>query len=98
MHVDDFAEAILKIIKKYNSIELINVGSGKEISILNLAELIAKVVEYKGKIIFDKKFPDGTPRKILDVTKIKKLGWKPKISLSEGILGSVKDYQRLMNN
>lgn len=97
MHVDDFAEAMAKIIKKYNKIEPINVGSGQEISILNLAKKISKVVDFKGKIIFDKKYPDGTPRKLLNISKIKKLGWKPKISLLNGIRKSVNDYNKLIN-
>ena len=97
MHVDDFAEAMAKIIKKYNKIEPINVGSGQEISILNLAKKISKVVDFKGKIIFDKKYPDGTPRKLLNISKIRKLGWKPKISLLNGIRKSVNDYNKLIN-
>ena len=97
MHVDDFAEAMAKIIKKYNKIEPINVGSGQEISILNLAKKISKVVDFKGKIIFDKKYPNGTPRKLLNISKIKKLGWKPKISLLNGIRKSVNDYNKLIN-
>ncbi len=97
MHVDDFAEAMAKIIKKYNKIEPINVGSGQEISILNLARKISKVVDFKGKIIFDKKYPDGTPRKLLNISKIRKLGWKPKISLLNGIRKSVNDYNKLIN-
>lgn len=97
MHVDDFAEAMAKIIKKYNKIQPINVGSGQEISILNLAKKISKVVDFKGKIIFDKKYPDGTPRKLLNISKIRKLGWKPKISLLNGIRKSVNDYNKLIN-
>jgi GDP-L-fucose synthase len=97
MHVDDFAEAMAKIIKKYNKIEPINVGSGQEISIFNLARKISKVVDFKGKIIFDKKYPDGTPRKLLNISKIRKLGWKPKISLLNGITKSVNDYNKLIN-
>ncbi len=92
MHVDDFAEAMAKIIKKYDKIDPINVGSGQEISILNLAKKISKAVDFKGKIIFDKKYPDGTPRKVLNISKIKKLGWKPKITLKNGIIMTVKNF------
>lgn len=91
MHVDDFAEAMSKIIKKYNKMDPINVGSGQEISILNLAKKISKVVDFKGKIIFDKKYPDGTPRKLLNISKIKKLGWKPKITLKNGIKMTIEN-------
>ena len=85
MYVDDFTEAILIVMNKYNSSEPINVGSGEEISIGNLAKLIAKITKFRGKIIYNKKFPDGVPRKILNSSKIKKLGWKPKTKLYQGI-------------
>ena len=97
LHVDDFSRAIILASKKYNKPEPLNVGSGREISIIDLAKLISKIVNYKGKIKFNRKYPDGTPRKILDITKIKKLGWKPKISLEEGIKLSVKEYKNLNN-
>lgn len=85
LYVDDFADASLFLMKHYESEEAINVGVGQDISIADLAELIAKVVEYKGKIIFDRTKPDGTARKLLDVTKLNKLGWEPKIDLEEGL-------------
>lgn len=92
LHVDDFARAIILASKKYNQSEPLNVGSGMEISILNLAKLISKTINYNGKIKFNRRYPDGTPRKILDTTKIKKLGWRPKISLVDGIKQSVKEF------
>ncbi len=94
LFVDDFSNAILLIIKKYNKDLPINIGSGQEVSILRLANLIAKILNYKGKIIMDKRYPDGTPRKILDSRKIKKLGWKVKTSLTEGVTKSISDYYK----
>jgi GDP-L-fucose synthase len=85
MHVDDLAEAINLLIQKYNSGEPINVGVGDDLSILELANLIKKIINYKGEIIWDKSKPDGTPRKLLDVSKLKKLGFSPKINLENGI-------------
>ena len=71
--------------KNYNHSEIINVGTGEDISIKDLAEMIKKVVGYNGKIIWDISKPDGTPRKLLDVSKIKTLGWKYQIKLENGI-------------
>jgi len=85
MHVDDLAEAINFLIQKYNSDEPINIGVGEDLSILELANLIKKIINYKGEIIWDKSKPDGTPRKLLDVSKLKKLGFSPKINLENGI-------------
>ncbi len=93
MHVDDFARAVLFCIKKYNSEEPINIGSGKEITIIDLAKKISKILNYKGIIVFNKKYPDGTPRKILDSKKIRRLGWKPAITLEKGIAESIKDFR-----
>jgi GDP-L-fucose synthase len=85
MHVDDLAEAINLLIQKYDSDEPINIGVGDDLSILELANLIKKIINYKGEIIWDKSKPDGTPRKLLDVSKLKKLGFSPKINLENGI-------------
>ena len=92
MHVDDFSDALIEVAKKYDSDEPINVGTGKEISISNLAKLIKKLSNYEGKIIYNKKYPDGTPRKVLNNSKIRKLGWSPKIILSSGIKDSINDF------
>ena len=85
LHVDDLAAACLFLLEKYDSPEIINVGCGQDLSVRELAELICEVVGFDGELAWDKTKPDGTPRKLLDVTKIKKMGWQPKISLREGI-------------
>ena len=85
LHVDDLAAACLFLLEKYDSPEIINVGCGEDLSIRELAELICDVVGFDGGLTWDKTKPDGTPRKLLDVTKLNKLGWRPTISLREGI-------------
>ena len=100
LHVLDLASASLEIMslskKKYleltNSGSHINIGSGKEISILELAKIISKIVNFKGEIKFDKSMPDGTMRKVLDITKIKNLDWKPNFSLESGIEHTYVDF------
>ena len=81
LHVDDFSRALIHVSENYNEEEPINIGSNEEISIINLAKMISKILKYKGKIVLDKNFPDGTPRKILDSSRINRIGWKPKIKL-----------------
>jgi len=93
LHVDDLAKAVLVCIEKYDSSTQINIGSGLEITIKDLAARIAKQSGFLGNTIWDDKRPDGTPRKVLDVTKITALGWEPKISLDEGIATTVEWYQ-----
>jgi GDP-L-fucose synthase len=85
LHVDDLADAALFLMHHYDAEEIINVGVGKDMRISELAELIAEVVGYKGTIVFDDSKPDGTPRKLLDVTRLQTLGWRPKIGLRDGI-------------
>jgi GDP-L-fucose synthase len=85
MHVDDLADACVFLMLRYSSAEPINVGTGYDISITELAHLIEEVVGYRGSIRYDSSKPDGTPRKLLDVTRIHALGWKARISLLEGI-------------
>ena len=85
MHVDDLATAIWHLLKGKHGGELINVGTGEEISILNFAKLIAKTVGFSGEIIFDSSKPEGSPRKLLDVSKIHSIGWSHQISLEDGI-------------
>lgn len=85
LHVDDMAEACLFIMKKQGHKEMLNIGMGHEVSIRELAELICKVVGYQGEILFDTTRPDGTPRKLVDTTKLNALGWKAKISLEQGL-------------
>ena len=85
LHVDDLAFACLLLLEKYDSPEIINVGCGEDISIRELAELICDVVGFDGELAWDTTKPDGTPRKLLDVTKLHALGWKPAITLRDGI-------------
>src|SRR5262249_7089787 len=85
LHVDDLASACLLLLEKYDSPEIINVGCGEDISIRELAELICDVVGFEGELLWDTSKPDGTPRKLLDVTKIRALGWQPTIPLRKGI-------------
>jgi GDP-L-fucose synthase len=85
LHVDDMAEASVFLMKQYNEGGLVNVGCGTDVSILELAQLIAKVVEYEGTIETDLAKPDGTPRKLLDVSKLHALGWQHRITLPNGI-------------
>ena len=90
LYVDDLAEAAFKCMVNYDSEEIINVGTGKDITIKELATTIADVVGFKGEIEWDTSKPNGTPRKVLNVDKIKSLGWEPKVSLKDGI---EKTYQ-----
>ena len=85
LHVDDLASACLLLLEQYDSPEIINVGCGEDISIRELAELICDVVGFDGELTLDANKPDGTPRKLLDVTKLRTLGWKPSIPLRDGI-------------
>ena len=85
LHVDDLASACLFLLENYDGDEHVNVGTGTDVSIAELAEIVAKVVGYDGPIVWDRSKPDGTPRKLLDVTKINELGWKATIPLDEGI-------------
>jgi GDP-L-fucose synthase len=91
LYIEDLADAIIFLLENYNNeYELINVGSGKEISIKDLATIIANALGYKGEILFNTTGPDGTPRKIMDNSRINSLGWEPKISLESGIAETVK--------
>ena len=85
LHVDDLAEACLFLMESYNEDGLVNIGTGTDLSILDLAKLLAKVVGYKGEIKNDPSKPDGTPRKLMDVSKLTRLGWSASISLQKGI-------------
>jgi GDP-L-fucose synthase len=85
LHVDDLARACLFLMDNYDSAEILNIGTGKDISIAELASLIARAIDYSGEIDFDVSRPDGTPRKLLDVTRLTRLGWHPQISLADGI-------------
>jgi GDP-L-fucose synthase len=85
LHVDDLASACLLLLEKYDSPAIINIGCGEDISIRELAELTCDVVGFKGELVWDTNKPDGTPRKLLDVSKIRTLGWEPTIMLRKGI-------------
>jgi GDP-L-fucose synthase len=85
LHVDDLAEACCFLMLRYNEKEFVNIGTGTDLSIKELAQLVMKVSDYKGELHFDASKPDGTPRKLLDVSRIHNLGWKHRISLEEGI-------------
>ena len=85
LHVDDLASACLFLLEKYDSPEIINVGCGEDISIRELAQLICDIVGFEGQLAWDATKPDGTPRKLLDVTKLQNFGWRPTISLRDGI-------------
>ena len=85
LHVEDLARASLMLLDDYDESVAINIGSGQEVSIANLAAVVSKIIGYEGKITFDKDRPNGTPRKLLDSSKISELGWKPRINLEDGI-------------
>ncbi len=93
LHAEDLARACELIFKKNKNYSLINIGSGKEISIKNLALLVASKLKHNIKIDYNINIPDGTPRKILDSSKIRGLGWKPKVSLEKGLEDTIKDYR-----
>ena len=92
LYVDDLADACVYLMNTYYGNETVNLGTGKELSIKELAELVKKVVGFKGNITFDTTKPDGTPRKLLDVSKLEKLGWKYKTELEDGIKLAYEDF------
>ena len=91
LHADDMADACVFLMKNYSEEGLINIGVGEDISIKELAEMIKEITGYKGKIVFDVSKPDGTPRKLMDVTKLSTLGWKASIELKKGIADVYKE-------
>ena len=93
LHVDDLADACFFLLQNYNEQGLLNIGCGKDVSIKELAELIAAEVGYEGNLVFDSTKPDGTPRKLMDTSKINKLGWKPSINLQEGIRRTILEVK-----
>jgi GDP-L-fucose synthase len=88
LHVDDLAGAAVFLMRNYSSREIINVGSGEEISIGELAQLIGEVMGFEGEIVYDGSKPDGTPRKLMDSSRLRGLGWRPEVGLREGIAGT----------
>ena len=95
LHVDDLAAALLICMERYDSEEIINIGTGEDITIKELAEMIVEVTGYKNDYEWDTSKPNGTPRKVLNVDKVKSLGWEPKISLREGLEST---YEWMKNN
>ncbi len=111
LHVNDLAEACIHVLEKWdpdkkespkdkngNNLYYLNVGSGEELSIKELAQYIADLTNYKGKIVWDEKMPNGTHRKNLDISRIKEMGWSPKISLESGIKKVIADIEYKLNN
>lgn len=94
LHVDDLAAACLFLMNKYNDSEIINVGTGKDIAIKELAEIIQKIIGYKGNIVWDSTKPDGMPRKLLDVNKINSLGWKQQTPMDIGIKNTYEWFSK----
>jgi len=92
LYADDLADACVFLMENYDELQFINIGVGEDISIKELAETIQEVVGYKGKLEFDSSKPDGTPRKLMDVSKLHSLGWKHKINLKEGIALAYQDF------
>ena len=94
LHVDDLAEACYFLMQHYNDKQFVNVGCGEDLSIKSLAEMIQSIVGFQGELIWNTEKPDGTPRKLMDVSKIKGLGWSPKINLAQGITAVYSEYQQ----
>jgi GDP-L-fucose synthase len=92
LHVDDLADACVFLMQHYSAEETVNVGTGEDISIAELSAIVAQVIGYEGKIVFDTSKPDGTPRKLLDVSKLHQAGWHHSIDLQTGIARTYEDY------
>ncbi len=97
LHVDDLADACYFLLQNYNRNGLVNIGCGIDVSINELAELIVAEVGYEGQLVFDTTKPDGTPRKLMDTSKINNLGWFYKTSLEVGVRKTVQEYNKLLN-
>ncbi len=93
LHVDDCADALVFLARHYSDEEHVNIGSGTDLTIAALADLVARTVGYEGRFDFDRSQPDGTPRKLLDVRKLNELGWRPRIGLAEGLADAYADYR-----
>jgi GDP-L-fucose synthase len=93
LHVDDLADAVLFLMLHYDEEEIINVGTGEDLTIAELCGIVRDVVGFKGEIVYDTTMPDGTPRKVVDVSRLSKLGWAPKISLPSGLAQTYSWYQ-----
>lgn len=93
LHADDLADAIYFLMQNYNEAEMVNIGTGEDVTIKELAETIKDVIKYEGKLVFDTTKPDGTPRKLMDVSKLTNLGWKYKTGLREGLEKTYDSFQ-----
>jgi GDP-L-fucose synthase len=98
LHSDDLARALLFLMDNYDEEQLINVGFGSDITIRELASLVSKVVGFEGEIVWDVSKPDGTPRKLMDSSRIQKLGWRPTIDLLEGVASAYHDFKQHLKN
>lgn len=96
LHVDDLADALVFMIEHYSSSEIVNVGCGEDITIGELAQLVRSIVGFDGRIVHDSSMPDGTPRKLLDVSRLSNMGWKPKISLADGTQSTYHWYCEML--
>jgi GDP-L-fucose synthase len=97
LHVDDLADACLFLLAEYSDAMPINVGSGDEVTITELAQIVAQVVGFEGRLVFDASKPDGTPRKLLDTSRLAGMGWKPKIKLVDGIKATYNEFRSRSN-
>ena len=92
LYVDDFADACVFVLRNYSSPQFINIGFGEDVTIAEFARMVAEIVGFQGKIVFDTSKPDGTPRKLLDISRLSAMGWKAKISLREGLAKAYADF------
>jgi GDP-L-fucose synthase len=97
LHVDDLADACFHLMQSYDDERVVNVGCGEDISISELAALIGRIVGYSGTVVFDKSKPDGTPRKLLDVSRLNAFGWRPRIRLEDGIRDTYDWYRSIVS-
>lgn len=94
LHVDDLANAVVLVSDQYDSSLHVNIGTGEDITIFELAKMVARISGFKGEIVWDSTQPDGTSRKVLDVSRIKAMGWKPSIKLDDGIASTIEWYKK----
>jgi len=96
LHVDDMADACIYLMQKYDGLEHVNIGVGEDLTIKELALMVKEIIGFKGELKFDSTKPDGTPRKLLDVTKLHELGWKDKVDLKNGIKMTYEWYKNFV--
>jgi GDP-L-fucose synthase len=93
LHADDLADAVVYLLQNYDDEPMVNIGWGEDVTIRELAEMVMSAIDYKGELAFDPTKPDGTPRKLLDVSRLHRLGWRPRISLKEGIAATYRWFK-----